>query len=159
VRQIRRYRFDAATLPIALMSAVSAVGTVCTPLLLDHPILLMMLSPRVIFLGMAASSLSLLPFVFLATIRLCLVDPFHFLLGRRHGEKVLRRFGRFGRWLSHPQRKHRVIAIGLLVVRPIGRHLMWAGSQRVDGRVVAALDVVSTAIFCVVVHMSTHTLI
>jgi hypothetical protein len=37
--------------------------------------------------------------------------------------------------------------------------LMWAGSQRVDGRVVAALDVVSTAIFCVVVHMSTHTLI
>jgi hypothetical protein len=44
------------------------------------------------------------------------------------------------------------VAIGLLMLRPIGRHLMWAGAQGVRVRWVVAIDIVSTVVYCVIVH-------
>jgi hypothetical protein len=45
-----------------------------------------------------------------------------------------------------------------LAVRPIGRHLMWAGAQGVRVRWVVAIDIVSTVVYCVIVHKTAATL-
>ena len=145
-------KVDPLALPIVAMSGISIAGTVLTPLLLDHPILLMLLSPRVLFMGLAAGSMGVIPFIVLATLRLSIIDPFHFLLGRRHGPKAVARLGRIGRWMAKPNRHHRTVALLLLTVRPIGRHLMWAGSQGVRMRWVAIIDILSTVVYCFIVH-------
>jgi hypothetical protein len=90
--------------------------------------------------------------VLLATLRLSITDPFHFLIGRRHGPTQMVKLGRIGRWMAKPGRNHKALAIGLLAVRPIGRHLMWAGAQGVRVRWVVAIDLVSTIVYCVIVH-------
>ncbi|MDA3020479.1 MAG: hypothetical protein O3B15_09280 [Actinomycetota bacterium] len=145
-------KFDRTALPIMAMSSVSFIGTACTPLLLGNPLALMLLSPRIIFMGLAAGQMSLIPFVLLASLRLSVTDPFHFLLGRRHGPKQMMKLGRIGRWMAKPGTHHKTVAIGLLAFRPIGRHLMWAGAQNVRARWVVAIDVVSTIVYCVIVH-------
>jgi len=151
-------RIDPTALPIMAMSGVSLIGTACTPLLLGHPLALMLLSPRIIFMGMAAGKMSLIPFVLLASLRLSMTDPFHFLIGRRHGPKHMVKLGRIGRWMAKPGAHHKTLAIGLLAVRPIGRHLMWAGAQSVRVRWVVAIDIVSTIVYCVVVHKTASTM-
>jgi len=62
------------------------------------------------------------------------------------------KLGRIGRWMAKPGRHHKTVAIGLLMLRPIGRHLMWAGAQGVRVRWVVAIDIVSTVVYCVIVH-------
>ena len=151
-------RIDPTVLPIMAMSGISLIGTACTPLLLGNPLALMLLSPRIVFMGLAAGQMPLLPFVLLATLRLSLTDPFHFLIGRRHGPKHMVKLGRIGRWMARPGRNHKALAIGLLAVRPIGRHLMWAGAQGVRVRWVVAIDLVSTIVYCVIVHKTAATL-
>jgi len=151
-------RIDRTALPIVAMSGVSLVGTACTPLLLGHPLALMLLSPRIIFMGMAAGKMSLIPFVLLASLRLSMTDPFHFLIGRRHGPKHMVKLGRIGRWMAKPGAHHKTVAIGLLALRPIGRHLMWAGAQSVRARWVVAIDLVSTIAYCIIVYKTTSTM-
>jgi hypothetical protein len=51
------------------------------------------------------------------------------------------------------------VAIGLLALRPIGRHLMWAGAQNVRARWVVTIDVVSTIVYCVIVHKTAASLL
>ena len=150
-------RIDPTVLPIMAMSGISLIGTACTPLLLGNPLALMLLSPRIVFMGLAAGQMPLLPFVLLATLRLSLTDPFHFLIGRRHGPTQMVKLGRIGRWMAKPGRNHKALAIGLLAVRPIGRHLMWAGAQGVRVRWVVAIDLVSTIVYCVIVHKTAAT--
>jgi hypothetical protein len=145
-------RIDPTALPIMAMSGISLIGTACTPLLLGNPLVLMLLSPRILFMGLAASQMSLIPFVLLASLRLSITDPFHFLIGRRHGPKHMVKLGRIGRWMAKPGTHHKTVAIGLLMLRPIGRHLMWAGAQGVRVRWVVAIDIVSTVVYCVIVH-------
>jgi hypothetical protein len=53
-------RIDPSALPIVAMSGVSLIGTACTPLLLGNPLALMMLSPRIVFMGLAAGQMPLL---------------------------------------------------------------------------------------------------
>jgi len=151
-------RIDPTALPIMAMSGVSLIGTACTPLLLGHPLALMLLSPRIIFMGMAAGKMSLIPFVLLASLRLSMTDPFHFLIGRRHGPKHMVKLGRIGRWMAKPGAHHKTVAIGLLALRPIGRHLMWAGAQSVRARWVVAIDLVSTIAYCIIVYKTTSTM-
>lgn len=103
-------------------------------------------------MGMAASQMSLIPFVVLASLRLSMTDPFYFLIGRRHGPKQMARLGRIGRWMAKSGAHHKTLAIGLLAVRPIGRHLMWAGAQGVRVRWVVAINIASTVVYCVIVH-------
>ena len=152
-------RIDPTALPIMAMSGISLIGTACTPLLLGNPLVLMLLSPRVLFMGLAAGQMSLIPFVLLASLRLSITDPFHFLIGRRHGPKHMVKLGRIGRWMAKPGIHHKTLAIGLLILRPIGRHLMWAGAQNVRSRWVIAIDIVSTIVYCVIVHKAAASLL
>lgn len=153
-RLLARWRLPAVgrreLAPIAVLTVVSTVGTIAAPALRHEGMLLALLSPRLVFLGLAADQTTLVPFVLLATFRLCLADPWHYRLGRRHGSAVLHRCGRPGRWLD--RLGHRPwLVLAVVAVRPIGRHLMWAGARRTHPVVVGVTDLVSTTLFCVAV--------
>jgi hypothetical protein len=136
--------------PIGALTVVSLVGTVLAPVLHQDGMILALLSPRLVFLGVAAHQNSLVPFVVLATLRLCLADPFHYRLGHRHGPELLGRCGRVGRWCQRFGSRGWVVLV-FIALRPIGRHLMWAGSRKLHPVAVGITDVVSTAVFCLAV--------
>ena len=95
----------------------------------------------------------------MATARLCLADPLHFGLGRRLGEWSPGRPGRTAlhrvsdRVLRATRGKHgKLIAGGLVFVRPISRHLTIAGATGICGRTVAALDIAGTLLYLVAIR-------
>lgn len=143
-------------LPLAVLSVISAAGTVAAPLLRGNPLLLVVLSPRLPFLLLAAPRIGLGPFVVVGTARLCLADPFHFRLGRRlaatGGPDNAPRVG--GRWFARLA-GHRLArpASGIAVaVRPNGRNLALAGAVGLRARMVAALDGAGTALYLIALH-------
>jgi hypothetical protein len=136
------------TLPLAGLTVVSSVGTALAPTLLEWPLLLCLLSPRLPFLLLAAHDSPLAVFLLIATVRSCLADPFHFLLGRRMAVTGAPR-GAVTRFLT------RIGPTGIVVtvlVRPIGRHVFAAGVMRIRPAVVIAADVAGTVAFLIVVH-------
>jgi len=145
-------------LPLAVLSVVSAAGTVAAPLLRGNPLLLIVLSPRLPFLLLAAPRIGLAPFVVIGTARLCLADPFHFRLGRRLTKTTGRSGGRIGgRWFTRLA-GHRLArpASGVAVaVRPNGRNLALAGAIGLRARSVAILDLSGTALYLVALHSAT----
>lgn len=152
-------------LPLAALTVVSAAGTAAAPTLAsDQPLLLMALSPRLAFLTLAAGKVALVPFLLVGVVRLCLADPFHFALGRRHGTKAVDRIsarlrGRLGRavaWLRAAAER----AVPLLVfLRPNGTNLAIAGASRTRRLHVALADVGGTAAYLVVIHTVGATLL
>jgi hypothetical protein len=138
-------------IPLAALTAVSSLGTMAAPGLTQRPLLLVALSPRLSFLALAAPKVGLLPFLVVAGIRLCLADPFHFVLGRRHGTKAIDRLTRH-RLL---RRVHDVASksVPLLVfLRPNGTNLAIAGASNNRTLHIAAADVVGTLVYLLVVH-------
>ena len=136
-------------LPLAILSLVSAAGTVASPVLQAHdPLLLMALSPRLPFLVLAVPRVGFVPFVAIGTVRLCLADPFHFRFGRRLGLVQQGRVAR--RLVGH--RWARPGAAMAVVLRPNGRHLALAGAVGLRTWVVVALDVVGTVLYLAGVH-------
>lgn len=136
--------------PFIALGVVSTVGTILAPLLRHHGLLLAMLSPRLVFLGLAAHQSPPVVFVVLATARMCLAHPWHYVLGRRHGPGVVGALGTFGRFVQRLGGR-RWVVLALVAVRPVGRHLMWAGTQRTNPVAVAVLDIGSTVALCVLV--------
>lgn len=138
-------------LPLAILSLVSAGGTLAAPVLQGrNPLLLMALSPRLPFLLLAVPHVGFVPFVVIGTVRLCLADPFHFRLGRRLG------------WLRHSKgrlaprlvghRWARPATAAAVVLRPNGRHLALAGAVGLRTWVVIALDVSGTVLYLAGLH-------
>ena len=68
---------------LAVLTVLSWAGTLSAPVILSYPLLLVALSPRLTFLGLAAAATSLPVFVLIGGIRLLLADPINFDLGRR----------------------------------------------------------------------------
>ncbi|MBA2496329.1 MAG: hypothetical protein H0V33_04405 [Acidimicrobiia bacterium] len=142
--------------PVAALSAVSAAATAASPLLLSWPLLLVALTPRLPFLVLAAAEVPLLPFLAVATIRLALVDPWYFALGRRRGPAVVELLGRRARWAVRLATR---AAWLLVLARPVGRHLVLAGAGPSRGWVIAVVDAAGTLAFLVTVHAGTATVI
>jgi hypothetical protein len=144
-------------LPLAVLSVVSAAGTVAAPALRGNPLLLIVLSPRLPLLVLASRRIGLAPFVVIGTGRLCLADPFHFRLGRRlaRGGRADGRAG--GRWFARlaGHRLARPASSAAVVVRPNGRNLALAGAVGLRAGLVAVLDVAGTALYLVAVHGAT----
>ena len=127
---------------------MSATGTLAAPWLRKTPLILITLSPRLPFLALAASQVGLVPFLAVGTVRLCLADPFHFLLGRR-----LRFAMRLpGTGLIGGRTVSRQAAAVAVLVRPVGRHLALAGALGLRTRVVMTLDVASTLVYLIGIH-------
>jgi hypothetical protein len=141
-------------LPLAVLSVVSAAGTVAAPALRGNPLLLIALSPRLPFLVLASQRIGLAPFVVIGTARLCLADPFHFRLGRRlaGGGPAGGRTGR--RWFAGlaGHRLARPASGTAVLVRPNGRNLALAGAVGLRAAVVAALDLSGTVLYLVALH-------
>ena len=85
-------------------------------------------------------------------IRLCLADPFHFALGRRHGSHVIARLPRPLQWVST-----RSVPV-LVFLRPNGTNLAIAGASPTNRLHVAIADVVGTAVYLVLIHTAGTTL-
>lgn len=141
-------------LPLAALTAISSLGTMAAPGLIagDHSLLLVALSPRLGFLAIAAPQTALVPFLVVAGVRLCLADPFHFVLGRRHGSGAVDRLtGRF-RWLARATDIARRSVPLLVFLRPNGTNLAIAGASRHNTVQVAVADVVGTLAYLLAVH-------
>lgn len=139
--------------PLLVLSALSAAGTLASPWLLrGSPVLLMVLSPRLPFLALAAPKVGVIPFVVMGTARLCLGDPFHFLIGRRLGTRpgAGSRVPGLARLMGHA--RTRWVVAGAVLVRPIGRHVALAGASGVPSGVVVGLDIAGTLVYLVGVH-------
>lgn len=140
------------TLPLVVLSIVSTLATAASPWLLGTPFLLALLTPRMPFLALAAPVTPLPIFLALGTVRLCVADPFHYLLGRRVGEA--------GAHLVHvpPRVRSWVVRFGTpaafvgILLRPVGRHLFFAGTAQSHPIAVGVADVASTVLFLVAVH-------
>ena len=133
-------------LPLAVLTVISTAGTAAAPSLSDQPLVLVALSPRLTFLTLAADKVALVPFLAVGLIRLCLADPFHFALGRRHGAGAMKRIPT---WLRSMAGR----SIPLLVfLRPNGTNLAIAGASPTNRLHVALADVVGTAAYLVIIH-------
>jgi hypothetical protein len=75
----------------AVLSAVSAVGTALTPVLLAFPVALVAFTPRLPFLFLAATTANPVLFFGVAVPRMLLGDPIHIALGRRYGGRFVPR--------------------------------------------------------------------
>ena len=83
------------SLPLGGLWAASMVGTAAAPALLPtHPLLIVALCPRSVFILVAAHHAPPLALVALASLRLMLADPFHYALGRLHGDRA-------AVWMTH----------------------------------------------------------
>ncbi|MEO1064645.1 MAG: hypothetical protein AAFZ07_24760 [Actinomycetota bacterium] len=157
----RTARDEAGTVvPLAVLTAMSTIGTVGAPALWSTPMLLVALAPRLPFLLVAASSTALLPFVVVASARLLVADPFHFDLGRRHGptmsnavgRRLPTRLRRLGAAVGPDRPGHRWCCCAALVLRPSSRILAWSGAIGLRPSLVAGLDVGGTVAYVVLVH-------
>lgn len=121
---------------ILLWSAIALIATVASPGLLGHPVFLMAMAPRALFVALAAPELDLASFVLLGTIRLSVTDPSYFLIGRRIAERgplpgqAPTRFGVFGR-LVKMMCRNRPLAAVVLFLRPNARYLGVAGAHQI----------------------------
>lgn len=138
-------------LPLAILSLVSAGGTLAAPVLHGrNPLLLVALSPRLPFLLLAVPHVGFIPFVLIGTMRLCLADPFHFRFGRSLGQSRQGKGRLAPRLVGH--RWARPATAAAVVLRPNGRHLALAGAVGLPTWVVVALDVVGTVAYLAGLH-------
>jgi hypothetical protein len=158
--RLRRRAVELAThearrllIPLAVLTVISSLGTMAAPgLATTKPLLLVALSPRLSFLAIAAPKTGLLPFLAVAGIRLCLADPFHFVLGKRHGSHTIAKLADRNRLL---RATHRIAgrSIPLLVfLRPTGTNLAIAGASKGHAVQIAAADVVGTIVYLLLIH-------
>jgi hypothetical protein len=144
-------------LPIAVLTVVSSLGTAAAPALGHRPLLLVALSPRLAFLALAAPKVSLVPFFVVGMVRLTLSDPFHFILGRRHGSKMVDRFTH--RWVVRAKSVvTRCIPVAVFL-RPNGTNLALAGAARSRVSLIVLADLVGTAAYLVLVHQCGHAML
>jgi hypothetical protein len=139
--------------PLAVLTIVSTAGTAAAPTLTHQPLVLMALSPRLAFLTLAARKTAFVPFLAVGLVRLCLADPFHFALGRRHGTRALDRLARFrllGRLRDVAQ--HGVPV--LVFLRPNGTNLAIAGASRTSRLHVALADVAGTVAYLLLIRLA-----
>lgn len=125
--------------PLAVLSILSLLGTGLMPALAPHhPLLLVALAPRSVYVLAVAAHAPLVPLVVVAAVRLMVADPFHFRLGRMHGAALARRAER---WIPL-----RSAGAALVVASPTGKVLALAGAAGVPVRRVAAADAAGTLV-------------
>lgn len=160
--------------PIAALTIVSAASIPLTPLLWGSPLVLSMMAPRMVFLAAAATQTPLLLFMVLATVRLCLADPFHYRLGAMGRDHLLDGRG-VTRWCPGPVHRTltrfssrvrrrvdpvwcgRLLLVGIFL-RPTGKVLACAGAARQHPGAVAVLDLSGTVAWVAGIYVGTNAL-
>lgn len=155
-RPSSRKRTVALCLPIAALSAASVTGDVLAPSLLRHHVAaLVLLTPRTAYLAAAAPHIPLPLFMIIGLARLAVGDPFHFLLGRLHGQKTVDRLGRFSPRMASTARRAGIPAVAAF---PTGKTLLAAGAGGLAATPVAVADLAGTAVRIVAVWAAARSL-
>lgn len=148
------------SVPIAVLTAMSLAGTAVSPWLIrECPLLLIALCPRSVFLVGAASAISLPVFLVVGLARLTVADPFHFRLGRLHGQRAVIATASRWPWIGPVlTRGQHFIAGGgaaaAVAVSPTSKTLAVAGACGCAWRRVAAADVLGTTARLVGLYMT-----
>ncbi len=140
--------------PLIAFTAVGWVSLAVSPWLMSYPLLLIALNPRMVFLLLVAPKLGLVEFTLVASLRLCLADPFSYTLGVRYGGRVRDKIerSRLRRWLLSVTRVERSACIAAVWIRPSQTVLAWAGSLRLSPRYVGVADVITTVVYVILNH-------
>ena len=155
---------------IAIWSIVGWAGTALAPALADHAFVLMLLSPRALFVALASSSVSIVPFVILGTLRLSVTDASYFIIGRRipqtRGDDAAPTTERVSRWKRTARRLahegDRIcrwfcarprLAGAFLFVRPNSKYLAIAAAYGINPWVAGVSAATGTATFLAAVHL------
>jgi len=131
-------------------------------------LMLMMLSPRALFVALASDSVSLVPFVLFGTMRLAATDASYYIIGRRFPRGIdrppsttpvtrwrarLRRLAAEGDRLCRYCCSRPWLAGAFLFVRPNGKYLGVAGAYGVKPLVAGLSATCGTAVFLAAVHI------
>ena len=140
--------------PLVAFTALAWVSLAMSPWLMAYPLLLIALTPRMVFLLLVAPKVGLLEFTLVASLRLCVADPFSYMLGVRYGGKVRARIdrSRMRRWLMRMTRVEKSACVVAVWLRPSQTVLAWAGSLRLAPKYVAVADVVTTVAYVILIH-------
>ncbi len=140
--------------PLVALTAVGWLSLAASPWLIQWPLLLIALNPRMLFLLLVAPKLGLFEFTLVASARLCLADPFSYMLGVRYGGKVRDRMerSRLRRWLMKIMPMERRACGVAIWLRPSQSVLVWAGSLRMSAKYVAISDIATTLIYVIMIH-------
>jgi hypothetical protein len=135
---------------LMMLTTLSIAGTLAAPVLYNRPLLLMALSPRFIFVALAAGQVPLPAFMAVGLVRLTVADPINYAIGRSLGSKP-----RAARLINRLPNSKPFAAV-LVALRPTGLVMAYAGSMGLRGRIVAVLDLISTTVYLVVLHAGIH---
>ncbi len=140
--------------PLAAFTALAWVSLALSPWLMAYPLLLIALNPRMVFLLLVAPKVGLLEFTIVASLRLCIADPFSYMLGVRYGGKVRAKIerSRLRRWLLQITKVEKSACVLAVWLRPSQTVLAWAGSLRLAPKYVAVADVVTTVAYVILIH-------
>lgn len=140
--------------PLIGLTVLAWVTVALSPWLLAYPLVLIALNPRMVFLLLVAPKVGLLEFTLVASLRLCVADPFSYLLGVRYGGRVRERIerSRLRQWLLKATDVEKSACMVAVWVRPSQTVLAWAGSLRLAPKYVAVADVLTTVAYVIVIH-------
>ena len=80
--------------PLVAFTALGWISLAMSPWLFAYPLPLIALNPKMVFLLLVAPKAGLLEFTLIASLRLCVADPFSYILGLRYGSRVRDRIER-----------------------------------------------------------------
>jgi len=150
-RRSRRRAVLLAT-PILALSAASVIGNLLAPALVTaHPLLLITLSPRAVYLAIAAGEVPPAAYLAVGLLRLCAADPSHFLLGSLLGSRVDRVAARLPRLC-------RRMGLPVVALCPNGKVLLLAGATGLPHRRVALAAVTGTLAQLVLIYTASRAL-
>jgi hypothetical protein len=140
--------------PLLIFTALGWASLAASPWLISYPLLLIALNPKMVFLLLVAPKVGLFEFTLIATLRLCVADPFSYMLGFRYGGRVRERIERSrlrNALLKITKVEHTACAAAVWL-RPSQTVLAWAGSLRLAPRYVAAADIATTIVYVILIH-------
>ncbi len=143
--------------PIVVLTAAGIFADwFAAAIITDHPLLQMVLNPRLRYLALASNQVDPVPFFLVGFFRLVLTDPLYYLLGRWYGEAALRWMERHGgesgaaipvleRWFAKA-------AYPMVAIAPNGFICLLAGTTGMRPAVFAVLNVGGTIVRLIAVR-------
>lgn len=134
-----------------MLAVVATIGDVLSATLIgDRPLALIALTPRTAYLVAATHKVPFAMFLLVATARLCVADPLHFMLGRTVGPTVgaavrsaASRSARLARMVPRGRRAA-LLWFAVVALSPTAKTMLVTGGAGVDRRHVAAADLLGT---------------